>query len=122
MGVRPEVVDTIQNELKKVERVVFSKSAHLSMIDEPGRMNYVIKDFLDRVEISIVRSKFKPNKSSKSFLSDDMVYGEGNENRFSSFTVAVSTFMAALLGIVVGVRATWVNQQDMYQPIVQTAY
>jgi len=121
--VRPQVVDAIQNELKSVEREVFSKSAHLSMIDEPDLMNEVIQDFLDRVEESVVKSKKFKSKKSKSLVNSDIVYGEGEiESRFSSAALFISSLMAFLLGTFAGVRATWVNQQDMYQPIVQTAY
>ena len=47
----------MQNELKSFERQVFSKLAHLSMIDEPHTMSEVIQEFIDRVEELVSKIK-----------------------------------------------------------------
>ena len=54
---RPQVADAMQNELKSFERQVFSKLAHLSMIDEPHAMSEVIQEFIDRVEELVSKIK-----------------------------------------------------------------
>ena len=122
-NVRPQVVDVIQQELKYVEREVFANSAHLSMIDVPDKMNQVVQDFLDRVERATAKNKkFKPKKSAY-LLTNDISYGEEtSRSGYSNAALSISMLMAFIVGIYGGVRATWVNQQDMYQPIVQTAY
>lgn len=47
---RPTEVDTMYRSLPLAEKVLFAKSGHVSMIDEPGAMNDAIAEFLDRVE------------------------------------------------------------------------
>jgi len=49
---RPVIVRTMQQALKSptVERLYFTKSGHVSMIDQPKEMNDGIADFFDRVE------------------------------------------------------------------------
>lgn len=97
--VRPRVVDTIQKEIQQAERVVFSKSAHLSMIDEPDRMNEVVQDFLDRVEHSVVNGKkFEPNSS----LKNNVIDSEIRKQTFSLTILAGSCVGTFVIGAYVG--------------------
>ena len=47
---RPAVVQAMKEKLPRVEDIMFHKSGHLSMIDEPKVMNDAIADFFNRVE------------------------------------------------------------------------
>jgi len=47
---RPAVVQAMYEQFPKAESLLLAKSAHISMIDEPQRMNHAVADFLDRVE------------------------------------------------------------------------
>ena len=59
---RPSIVRTMQRELGPLaERVLFTRSGHVSMIDEPGKMNKVIVRFLNRVEQRLANN---PKKTS----------------------------------------------------------
>jgi hypothetical protein len=47
---RPSTVKTMQNQIKRSERVFFPHSGHVSMIDDPGLMNDAVASFIHRVE------------------------------------------------------------------------
>jgi len=47
---RPPVVDAMYREIPLAEWTVLDHSGHLSMIDDAGRMNEIVDDFLVRVE------------------------------------------------------------------------
>jgi proline-specific peptidase len=49
---RPKVVKEAYRALPMAEWVLLERSGHMTMIDEPGRMNDVVADFFDRVESS----------------------------------------------------------------------
>jgi len=111
--VRPSVVDVMQNEFKHVERALFSKSAHLSMIDEPDRMNEVIQDFLDRVEKSIIKDhKFKPIGLLKTDLVHDVE--ESEEIVYSRDVLVGSCITMLLVGAYAGFLIYRWNQEFRY--------
>ena len=49
---RPAVVQAMFNAIPLAEKFLLEKSGHVSMIDEPGKMNDAIAEFFDRVESS----------------------------------------------------------------------
>ena len=121
--VRPRIVDTIQKELKQAERVVFSKLAHLSMIDEPDRMNEVVQDFLDQVERATANNKkFKPKKSivnekkiePSSLLISNLLDIEIHEKTFSLALLTGSCVGSFVIGAYVGDLIYRWNQKCTY--------
>jgi proline iminopeptidase len=105
--VRPAVVDVMYNELPVAENVMFQKSGHVSMIDEPGEMNRVIADFFDRVEASQgSKMKFVPKtRACEDFSSVPVAAGCTDESSayatnllLVTGTVLLAFFLGAFLG------------------------
>jgi len=62
--IRPSAVEVMHKNLASSERFLFSRSGHVSAIDEAALMNQVVTDFLERVEISAyVQGGFVPQKN-----------------------------------------------------------
>lgn len=123
--VRPQVLDVMERQLPNVERVLFSKSAHNSMLDEAGLMNEAVSDFLCRMEQSLEHKNEihhrKGNgkdagKTLASFLPKNM--SSGNENMISasihSGFVLTTTF---LVGLIVGL---FLNSRQVRRPGYET--
>jgi len=73
---RPSVVAAMERAIPVSERLLFHRSGHVSMIDEPGPMNDAIADFFQRVELaSISGTPFSPKQhmfSSHDEAEDDL--------------------------------------------------
>ena len=53
---RPSIVRTMSDALPYAETLLLEKSGHVSMIDEPQKMNDAMADFYDRVELAATLS------------------------------------------------------------------
>lgn len=113
--VRPAVVHTMYQELKLSEWVVFNRSGHVSAIDEPGKTNSYIVDFMQRVEESTVG--FVPQRSSSRMdRTDDLCLGSFWKD-FWSFSPLFLTFaMSLVLGFGIA-RHILMRQRQGYRPV-----
>ena len=61
---RPAVVQAMYEALPIAESCLFTKSGHMSMIDEPETMNNAVANFLDRVEMGNFVARRSPEFSN----------------------------------------------------------
>jgi len=89
---RPPIIRTMQEVLPFAETLYLERSGHMSMIDEPGRMNDAIDDFFGRVETghSIGVHKY-----------DDYVEQVVTQSNFTHWNVVLSA-LCLLLGFILG--------------------
>lgn len=113
---RPPVLDAIEKELPIVERVMYDKSGHCSMIDQPGEMNDAIADFLNRVEAAIVGGRaFQPVNAVAGSEGDVSIGAEHVNVPHYHYLPYVMTILAFLVGIFAG--RSCLRRKDGYRSI-----
>jgi hypothetical protein len=101
---RPPVVDAIYQELPVAERVMFQKSGHVTMIDEPEKMNLIVAHFFDRVEASRGSdTQFMPKATTVgdtklTCLEDGTSSVDGTNVLLVTGAVLLAFFLGAFLG------------------------
>lgn len=91
---RPAVVNAMYDALPLAERYLLKKSGHVSMIDEPRKMNDAIADFFDRVEIAKAsESTFRPK-----------IEWQSNRETMEFLTVLLAAVIAFVFCLMFGVR------------------
>lgn len=94
---RPSIVQTIQDQLPHVERVMLERSGHVSMIVEAGLMNDYVADFFERVENGHFWGKQPQNTTMTASID---VSQESFWNKFlSRSAIFLSTTLLLALGI-----------------------
>jgi len=70
--IAPVVVETMHRELPLSEVFLFPRSGHVTAIDEPGAMHYIVADFFDRVEAAVLgQQSFVPRQQVEQGVVDD---------------------------------------------------
>ena len=114
--VRPTVVQTMYQELRLSEWVVFNKSGHVSAIDEPGRTNSLTVDFMQRVETSM---PFLPERSSSpnNAMNDDSCLASYWDDFWSSSPLILTFVMSLVLGFAIA-RGILMRKRQGYRSLV----
>jgi proline-specific peptidase len=110
---RPALVDAIYKAIPVSEKVLFRRSGHVSMIDEPGPMNDAVADFFDRVEEArFTKTPFVPKGDEKTMTKKAGEKPNDNNGAvtavcdnsapFSYFVVSVVTVLAFVIGALIG--------------------
>ena len=113
---RPAVVQAMKEKLTRVEDIMFYKSGHLSMIDEPGIMNDALHDFFTRVEQSSTppaRTQ-QPHEEEESGTSSVLFQGLWRPDALTAL------FLAFALGVFLGNLVSSRRRRLNYAPVLST--
>jgi len=100
---RPDIVQTMKDGLPRAEWFYLRRSAHCSMVDEPGPMNNAVADFLERVEEE--EATEKRGHLGSSFVPKSWEPRLDNESvPHTSFWSVAWVLLAFAIGTIVGRR------------------
>jgi hypothetical protein len=114
---RPAVVQAMKEKLPRVEDIMFHKSGHLSMIDEPKVMNDAMADFFNRVE---QQEGYLPRDGDD--LSMQQQHEEGCHAALSRPDILIVLFLVCGLGLFLLVRHVVSSRRRRldYAPVVSS--